>query len=356
LVSRLSYAATLDAPTTGSQAFQRVFRESGAASPDPLASFAPDGFLDAKKQADLSAGAAVVDVLPARDGDVAVFGAAKIRVGSGRLAAWIRQIEDLQRGPYVPIAGRFSDPPRLEDLDRLVLDKKDLEDIRDCERGDCGLKLSGEEIDRLRRRIVAAGDQWELAVQAEFRWIMLGRATAYLARGNAGMPTYEDRDSPVSAATDFEAVSARMNGVVLVVPNVVGYLRRFPDARGEDVESFLYWSKEQLGGGKRIITMTHVSMIPTLHDTQTEMIIASKQVFAAHYLSASLPLTSVTMPSRSGDRYLVYTRRSHVDLLQGFWGGFTRRIVESRIRSDGPGVLDVIRRRLESGEPRSSDS
>ena len=119
---------------------------------DPLSSFAPDGFLDAKKQADLSAGAAVVDVLPARGGDISVVGAAKIRVGNERLATWMRQIEDLQRGPYVPIAVRFSDPPRLEDLDRLVLDRSDLDDIRDCERGDCGLKLSGDEIDRLRRR------------------------------------------------------------------------------------------------------------------------------------------------------------------------------------------------------------
>jgi len=87
--------------------------------------------------------------------------------------------------------------------------------------------------------------------------------------------------------------------------------------------------------------------------------VASKQVFATHYLSASPSLTSVTTPSRSGDRHLVYTRRSHVDLLQGFWGGLTRRIVESRIRADGPAVLDVIRRRLESGEPparRSSES
>jgi hypothetical protein len=322
-----------------------------AAAPDRLPSFVPDGLLDAKKQANLSAGAAVVDVLPARDGDVAVFGAAKIRVGSGRLAAWIRQIEDLQRGSHVPVAGRFSDPPRLEDLDRLVLDKNDLADISDCERGDCGLKLSGDEIDRLRRRIAVSGEQWEPAVQAEFRWIMLDRATTYLARGNAGMATYEDRDSPVSPATQFEAVAERMSGVMPADPGVVEYLRRFPDDRREDVESFLYWSKEELGGGKPIITITHVSMIPTLRETQTEMIVASKQVFATHYLSASLSLTSVTMPSRSGDQYLLYTRRSHVDLLQGFWGGLTRRIVESRIRADGPAVLDVIRRRLESGEP-----
>jgi hypothetical protein len=328
------------------------------ASPDPLASVAPEAFLDAKKQADLAAGAAVVDVLPARDGDVAVFGAAKIRVGSGRLAAWIRQIEDLQRGSYVRIAGRFSDPPRLEDLDRLVLDRNDLEDIRDCERGNCGLKLSGDEIDHLRRRIAVAEEQWESAVQAEFRRIMLRRATAYLAYGNAGIPAYEDHDSQVSAAAEFETVAARMNDVI-PDPGVVDYLLRFPDDRREDIESFLYWSREELGGGKPVITITHVSMIPISRETRTELIVASKQVFATHYLSASLSLTSITMPSRSGDRYLIYTRRSHVDLLQGLWGGLTRRVVESRIRADGPAVLDVIRRRLESGEPparRSSDS
>ena len=239
------------------------------ASPDPLASLAPDRFLDAKKAADLSAGAAVVDVLPARDGDLAVFGAAKIRVGSGRLAAWMRQIEELQRGSYVRIAGRFSDPPRLEDLDRLVLDKRDLEDIKECKRGDCGLKLSGEEIDRLRRRIAAAGEQWEPAVQAEFRSIMLGRAAAYLARGSAGMPPYEDRDSPVSAAAEFDSVVARMNDVMPADQNVVEYLRRFPDGRPQDIESFLYWSKEELGGGKPIITITHLSMIPAPSATRT---------------------------------------------------------------------------------------
>jgi hypothetical protein len=132
---------------------------------------------------------------------------------------------------------------------------------------------------------------------------------------------------------------------------VVDYLRQFPDGRRGDVESFLYWSKEELGGGKPIIAITHVSLIPIRHDVKTEMVVASKQVFATHYLSASLSLTSVITAPQSGERYLVYTRRSHVDLLQGFWGGLTRRIVESRIRADGPAVLDVIRRRLESGEP-----
>jgi hypothetical protein len=77
-------------------------------------------------------------------------------------------------------------------------------------------------------------------------------------------------------------------------------LKIYNDDRREDVESFLYWSKEELGGGKPIITITHVSMIPIPREAQTEMVVASKQVFATHYLSASLSLTSVTTASRSG--------------------------------------------------------
>ena len=318
---------------------------------DPLSSLAPDGFLDAKKQADLSAGTAVVDVLPARGGDIAIFGAAKIRVGDERLAAWLRQIDDLQRGPYVPIAVRFSDPPRLQDLDRLVLDRSDLDDIRACERGDCGLKLSGDEIDRLRRRIAMAGAQWQSAVQTEFRSIMLNRAVTYLARGNDGMAPYEDHDGPVLPGVEVQGIATRMDGAKLAEPGVAEYLRRFPEMRRDDIESFLYWSKERFGSGKAIVAITHVSIIPGVGGGQTELVVASKQVFATHYFSASLSFVSITIPMASGDRYLVYARRSHVDVLLGFWGGLTRRLVESRIKGDGPSVLEVIRRRIEGGDP-----
>ena len=35
---------------------------------------------------------------------------------------WMRRVEDLQKGPYVSTIGRFSQPPRLTDLDGLSLD------------------------------------------------------------------------------------------------------------------------------------------------------------------------------------------------------------------------------------------
>jgi len=201
----------------------------------------------------------------------------------------MRQIEDLHQRPYVSIAVRFSDPPRLQDLDRLVLEGSDLDDIRGCERDRCGLRLSGDEIDRLGRRIAVAGEQWQSAVQEEFRSIMFDRVMTYLVHGNDGMAPYEDHDRPVLPGVEFEAIATRMSQEKLANPAAGEYLRRFPDTHRDDVESFLYWSRERLGA-EPIATITHVSTIPAVRDEQTEMVIASRQVFATHYLSASLSL------------------------------------------------------------------
>ena len=63
------------------------------------------------------------------------------------------------------------------------------------------------------------------------------------------------------------------------------------------------------------------------------------------------PLSSFAPDGFLDAKKQVYARRSHVDVLLGFWGGLTRRIVESRIKGDGPSVLEVIRRRIEGGDP-----
>jgi len=61
---------------------------------------------------------------------------------------------------------------------------------------------------------------------------------------------------------------------------------------------------------------------------------------------------SMTAIAGSGEaRYLVYLHRSHVDVLQGFFAGLVRRIVEGRIRDEAPAVLNALRSRLEHGDP-----
>jgi hypothetical protein len=46
---------------------------------------------------------------------------------------------------------------------------------------------------------------------------------------------------------------------------------------------------------------------------------------------------------------LLYVNRSRVDVLSGTLKGFFRQAIEGQIRSEGPDVLDTLRRQLESG-------
>lgn len=80
-----------------------------------------------------------------------------------------------------------------------------------------------------------------------------------------------------------------------------------------------------------------------------EAVIVGKQVFATHYSDGSLSVTAVV---RDGPRrYFAYINESDLDVLDGFWGGLARRILERRMRSEAPKVLETLRHRLESGEP-----
>ena len=68
-----------------------------------------------------------------------------------------------------------SDPPTPADLHKLSLDERDLEAIRECTPGDCGLKLSAPEIEALKSAAESGGSRWHEAVQQEFRRLVVAR-------------------------------------------------------------------------------------------------------------------------------------------------------------------------------------
>ena len=318
-------------------------------SSDPLALHT--AFSDPASRTRIDGGFALVDVRPARGRDLGVFGAVRTEVNGDRLVAWVRQIEHFHTGSYVPLVVRFSDPPRIEDLDRLVLDAGDLDDIRGCRSGDCGLKLAADEIGQLRQTIADTGAAWQAAVQERFRRIVLDRVQAYQAAGYDRTPPYADHATPVAPAAEFDIVANRVRTGIGCETQVLEYLQQYPYRRDDDVESFLYWSKETLGSGKPIVSVTHVAIVRSTDERCPEALVASKQVVATHYLSASLSLIAVTYPSAESRRYLLYSRFSRVDLFHGVLAGVVRRVVEKRIRAEAPVVLDAMRRRVESDVP-----
>jgi hypothetical protein len=308
------------------------------------------GLVDGSDRSRVDGGGAVVAVLPARGRDLAVFGVARTTASGDQLAARTHAIERLYQGRYIAAIGRFSEPPQLADVASLALDDEDLNDARKCRPGDCGLKLSVQEMRDVRSAASAAGTEWKAAVQAAFRRIVVARARAYREGGLAAAAPYADRTTPTSPAVEYDGVAAQIRFQPLYGSRVLEYLKSYPDVPGHAAESFLYWSKETLGAGKPIVSITHVAIFRNAPPDPTSTVVAARQVFASHYLTGSLSLTLTTNNVDGSPAYLVYLRRSRTDAFDGVFGGFVRHVVEGRIRADAPAALDALRRKLEAAD------
>ena len=312
---------------------------------DVLAAFSP------ARRAEIEAGSAVVVTDKAVGFDVGIIGAVKTTADTRRLVAWFREVEQLERGRYIPVIQRFSSPPRIEDLAALELDEDDLEELRDCRPGHCDLKLSAAEMARIREAMRGAGYGWQRAAQDAFRCMLLERARVYLSEGLAGAPPYDDKKTPLMLLSEFEQLLTAWRVEGLRIAPVAEYLKQYPRERNDRIESLLFWSKDALGDMKPIVGITHVAIAHGA-DSQEPTIIASTQVYASHYVTASLSITAVTDTPDGATRYLFYARRSNGDLFDGPFGGLVRRIVQRRVRAEGPGVLEALRQRIEAGPPR----
>ena len=321
-----------------------LVRGSTAAMPeiprDPFAWLQPVVTVDSAARGRIARGEVVVQILPAGDGELGVFAASRLDTDPEMLATWAASIADLKKSPYVLAVRRFSDPPVLDDLDGLMLEEGDVDSVRNCRQGSCGLKMAAGEIESLRRAVGTGGLLWKDAVERQFRQIVIDRVNAYRSKGFAGLSPYVDRHNPVYLQSAF--------GVLL---DNSPYLRSDPIADpAARTESFFYWSKEQYGTGKPVITVTHVDVVRPLIPCALRVALVSTEILATHYRNASLGLTAV-VEDAAGQGYLVYVNRSQLDVLGGFFGGLKRAIIEGRLKSESVHVFRELRRRLESGPP-----
>ena len=300
--------------------------------------------------AKLDAGESIVELLPGDEKEVAVRAITQTAAAPSGLIEWTRHIEELHKGRYVAAIGRFSQPPRIADLDGLSLDDEDLTDLRRCRPGKCGVKLSDAEIGRMRDAIAAAGVEWKAAAQETFRSVVLARAEAYMAEGHTPAISYHDTKKPVPLDSEFAAIASE---VALVHPQLfplTNYLSLYPKGEMPDVEAFLYWSKESLGA-KPIVSVMHVVMVESRGQRRHEALVARKQVYASHYILASLSFTAISAPADGTQQYLVYLNRSRSDVFSGLFGGLIRRTIARRLRAEAPQALQALRQKLESAPP-----
>jgi hypothetical protein len=324
---------------------------------DSFEFFHPSVTVTADQRELLLRGIPIVSLPDAKSRELVVFSAIALdpQVTDRRAAAWFRDVAALRKSGYLLQMGRFSPTPRIDDLAALTLDDDDLEDIHDCRPERCGVKLSAAEIAMFREVIRSAGKNWKPVVEAAFRRMVLTRIHTYAEKGHLGIGAYCDNPRRRSPAEAFSGLVASSTFLHQRAPEVVESLLSGCRVAKGDPGEFLYWSKERLNG-KAVIGATHVRLFHGDGRTAPEVLMVGKQIFATHYFDASLGVTILARDRATSVPCLLYLNRSEVDLLGGFWGGFARRLIEGRIRGDGPAVIREIGRRISAGDPPGDDS
>jgi hypothetical protein len=309
------------------------------------------GFSTADVRA-VDAGAAVVRSLatPVRE-ELAHVGVVYVDTPIARFLDGFRDIERFERGPGIPQIGRFSAPPRLEDLESLTLPAMDIAALPSCRPGDCDVKLSTAAMERFRNDVDWASPDAAHQANAVAREMILELVRAYQTDGNAALGSYDDGGEPLPVAEQFRALLGSRDPLPAPIPALLTYLDDYPDHRPAGAEDFFYWTVVDFGL-KLTVRVNHVVIYPLAASPRPGVAyaIAIKQLYASHYFHTTLELRFLVDDDRAADSrgtFLISFTRSRSDGMTGFRGLFLRPVVNRRSRDAVRGYLEHVKRQVE---------
>ncbi|MEW6128343.1 MAG: hypothetical protein AB1757_14990 [Acidobacteriota bacterium] len=280
--------------------------------------------------------------------EVAALGAMRLNVTKEYFLERFIDIESFKKNAMLLQLHRFSDPPRLEDMRELTLEAEHLAALRKCIVGDCGVKIPAPLIERFRKEMNWSAANSKQQATTLMKQFLLDYVRAYLSAGNKALVEYSDQQYPQRLNDEVRSLLEQSPYLLETAPAFHKYLDEFPLGKPPVVENILYWSKEKIKGYKVVLSITHVTIYKPTDASQ--ILIASKQIYANHYFEASLALTWVVdaeIEAGKKGSYLIYFNRSRMDALRGGWNWLKRYIANRKIRYELVKNLQLAKEKLE---------
>ena len=304
-----------------------------------LRTYMQRGESDMQKQ--LNSGVIAASLAHQRDGEVAVMGAVRIPVTVDFYIDRFRHIVQFKKSPDVLSIAKFSEPPNSQTLASVSLEKGQTNALNGCRPGKCALKLSED----MMYRLSGAHDSDE--VNTVFRTLLWEYIAKYIQEGTPAMIKYADKTQPINSSDIFVWILSRFQWLPDLAPELANAVnRRY--RTDQRIEEFIYWSKEDFGL-QPVVSVTHVLIFRAVIEGHAWAFIASKQIYADHYLNGSLGLTVLAADSEDKNApqtSVAYFNCSVTDGLRGWVGAVQRSIVERRARTALEKHLLEIKRRL----------
>jgi hypothetical protein len=302
----------------------------------------------------IDAGQVVARTLDAKHRrEVATLGVVRIRTTPATYVERLTDIVNFKRNENVLQIGTFSNPPQLADVAALSLEEADVKRLRDCQVGDCDVKLSAEAIGRFRREVDWRAADAPQRAASLFRQLIVDYVAQYRKFGPAAAMEYADTDTHMNTEREFTALALAEPSVWGHVPALRKHLFEFPAVDSARSHDLVYWSKERVNG-KPVISVTHVAIVREDEGRAVQYAIATKQIYAMHYFDASLGLTLLAPDTKAAMPaiYVVYLNRSRIDLFGNLFGGVARKIVAGRARSLVADLLARVQKSMELPLPQ----
>jgi hypothetical protein len=150
-------------------------------------------------------------------GEVGVVGAVKVHA---RKAAFLARVHDIARfksGPDILQIGKFSHPPKLDDLASLTVDRGDF-DVMSCRVRNCGVRLPAAVIQRFEREVDPKAADAQQRAAALFKRVLVDDVTAYVAGGAGRFEQYDDGARPIRPLDEFDGVLTNSLSLAALVP------------------------------------------------------------------------------------------------------------------------------------------
>ena len=280
---------------------------------------------------------------------MAGFGVALADATPAAFVESYKSLDPLHKSPYVIEAGKFSATPSLEDLARLTIDEKDLYALFKAKPGDSNIKLSDQEITRVRAVIGQAArftPQIKTQLATEYKKLLVERVKEYNA-GRQALGVFVDKDKPVDAQEAFASLAGEQKEGAGHCSHLYTYLENYPAGAPADSESLIYWAKQKFGDMKPVLTLVHV----LIHNEGDRVFIASKQIYSSHYTEAALSVAELIhfKDALGHSRTVIaYTIRVQADMLGGTLGFMKKRMAQPRFLGTLKASINGLRTDMEA--------
>ena len=307
--------------------------------------------LNDEEIAQIRSGKAVAKILDSPTADeVFVFGAVYVQSNPDDYLRLASDVDSLRKLPNYLAIQKFSDPPRLSDLDGLTLEADDIQKLKTCKPGHCEVQLPSDAMEAFQRSVEWSAQDAAAQVNRLAKQMVLDAVLHYQQGGDAALGTYRDKDQPANVADTFQSLLSRSKALPVYLPELDRYLLDYPNAESKDIESQFYWEKVNFGL-KPTIRVIQAIVYRGASATDPAYAVALKQLYASHYFETALDITVCVRDEENQKHpgiYLITLKGSQQAGLTGLKGGVVRKVAVDKTRSSLEKALAAIKEKLET--------